>query len=107
LGSARDLHELVADMGAKSTRNGANEVVTPGELEELVGRMVNIWIGEMQRKGELRPTATDQELDEFKATVVDSILSLFRTVDGFKESLRAGTRAEVVEIIGRYLQAIS
>jgi hypothetical protein len=41
------------------------------------------------------------------ALVVDSVLNLFKTVDGFKERVKTGTKAEVVEIIGRYLQAIS
>jgi hypothetical protein len=83
------------------------EVVTVAELEELVVRMVDIWMAEMQRGGELRPNATVEELEEFKTTVVDSILNLFKTMDGFKESIKTGTKAEVVEIIGRYLQAIS
>jgi hypothetical protein len=95
-------------MGAKSKNDShQREVVTVAELEELVVRMVDIWIGEMQRGGELRPNATVEELEEFQRTVVDSILKLFKTVDGFKESVKTGTKAEVVEIIGRYLQAIS
>jgi hypothetical protein len=88
-------------------RRGRTETFTAAELEELVGRMVAIWIGQMQRQGELRTNATAEELEEFKATVFDSIMNLFKSVDGFRESLQAGTKAEVVEIIGRYLQAIS
>jgi hypothetical protein len=95
-------------MVAKSKHVPAfKEVVTVAELEELVVRMVDIWMGQMQRGGELRPTATVQELEEFKATVVDSILNLFKSMDGFKEHVTTGTKAEVVEMIGRYLEAIS
>ena len=95
-------------MGAKPKNNAElREIVTAAELEELVVRMVDIWMGEMQRGGELRPNATVEELEEFKTTVANSILNLFKTVDGFKERVKTGTKAEVVEIIGRYLQAIS
>jgi hypothetical protein len=42
------------------------EVVTARELDELIARMVGIWVGEMQRADELRPTATVEELEDFK-----------------------------------------
>src|SRR5215210_997266 len=95
------------DVTKPTTVDRVADVVTPAELEELVVRMVGIWVGEMQRAGELRPSATAEELEDFKRTVADSILNLFRTIDGFRESARTGTKAQVMEIIGRYLQAIS
>jgi hypothetical protein len=84
-----------------------SDCVTATELEELAIRMVDIWIGELQRASELRPDATVQEVEEFKTVVVDTILRSFKTIEGFQERLKTGTKSEVVEIIGRYLQAIS
>jgi hypothetical protein len=84
-----------------------NDIVTATELEELAIRMVDIWIGELQRARELRPDATVEEVEEFKTTVVDTILGSFKTIEGFQERLKTGTKAQVIEIIGRYLQAIS
>jgi hypothetical protein len=46
--------------------------------------------------GELRPNATEDEPKAFKRTVVEFILNLFRTVDGFRERARTGTTANVV-----------
>jgi hypothetical protein len=94
-------------LDSRSPGSGSSEVITAAELRELVLRMVGIWMSEMTRKGEIRPDAAAEEVEEFKSVVVVTLMNLFETVDGFKESLRTGRKAEVKEIIGRYLQAIS
>jgi hypothetical protein len=53
------------------------------------------------------PTRLWKSLSDFKKTVAEAVLNLFTTVDGFRERATTGTKAEVMEIIGRYLQAIS
>jgi hypothetical protein len=93
--------------GKSRAGEGTSDVVTVAELEELAIRMVDIWIGELQRAGDLRSDVTVQEVEDFKTTVVDSILGSFKTIDGFQERLKTGTKVQVLEIIGRYLQAIS
>jgi hypothetical protein len=95
-------------MGPKSQAEEAKiDVVTTTELGELAIRMVDIWVGELQRAGELRPDTTDREVQEFKTIVVDSILDSFKTLGAFQDRLKTGSKAQVIEIIGRYLQAIS
>ena len=91
---ASHLRKTVA-MTARAPRRGIEptERMTAADLERLVAGMVDIWVGEMVRDGEIHPDAAPSEIDEFKLVTTTTILTLFTSVEGLEGHLLAGTRA--------------
>lgn len=81
--------------------------MTPADLERLVVCLVDIWVGQMIRDGEIHPDAGLSELTEFKAVATTTIMTFFNSVDGLEGTLLGGTKATAAGFISWFLRAIS
>jgi hypothetical protein len=82
-------------------------VSTAAELQELVGKFVDVRISELQRSGEIRADTTSIEVQKFRDLVVETTMGVFKGIDGLLDDLVAGSRTDAIRIISEYLKAIS
>jgi hypothetical protein len=76
------------------------------EVEGIVTQLVSIWVGQLQRSGEIRPDASDAEIQDFKDGVVVTVMQMFRDV-GILDDLLTGTKTNLMELVAEYLKKIS